>query len=519
MYQYRWLPGGLVPPELLADLSALYSSHYGFWGEQGYKPGKRIHLPPTHIKEWLTSDSIIVWATFLGELVGYAIAIQSNIAGHGSVAWVTQLVVHEEQRQKDVGKTLLFSLWRFTDHFAWGILSANPYAIRALEKATRRRCLPVRIQVDTKQLLQLGRRTVPYVKAAKSIVVTTEESRIDTQFFLDHSELAEMLKAVVNDEHPWQLGPLPEGWEWFAFTFKNQPQISLTPHELEEMLDASDQVTKEAYSRMQIVSGKHRWAQHSPREAEFIISNCQLSLGQTVVDFGCGPGRHTSELASRGLQVTGVDYVKLFIDQATEAVAKLGKPIRLEVSDCRTVDLGQAYDAAICLYDVIGSYADENSNLQLLSNLSKHVKGGGFVLLSVMNMGITRKFARNWFTVSSDADRLLELKPSNTMEKNGEIFNPEFYMIDEKTGIVYRKEQFKEGDGLHEEFIVRDRRYTENQIRSYCEGVGLEVIWSRFVKAGKWDEGLPSDEGKEILVLCKKPKGEETQRNLFEDHL
>jgi 2-polyprenyl-3-methyl-5-hydroxy-6-metoxy-1,4-benzoquinol methylase len=356
---------------------------------------------------------------------------------------------------------------------------------------------------------------VPYVKASKELVVNEKESRIDTQFFLDHSELPDMLKAVINNDHPWQLGPLPEGWEWFAFTFRDQPQISLSQSELDEMLEASDQVTKEAYSRMPILTGNHPWARYSPSEADFIISNCQLSLGKTVADFGCGPGRHAIELALRGMEVTAVDYVKLFIDQANEAAIKAALAIRFLTDDCRTVHLGKKFDAAICLYDVVGSYADENSNFQLLANLSSHVKPGGFILLSVMNMGLTKKLARNWFNVSSDADRLLELKPSNAMEKSGEVFNPEFYMIDTNTEIVYRKEQFREGHGLHEEFIVRDRRYTEAQIRDHCERAGLNVIWTRFVNAGKWEGNLKSDEAKEILVLCRRPAEEDRQRNLF----
>jgi hypothetical protein len=132
-----------------------------------------------------------------------------------------------------------------------------------------------------------------------------------------------------------------------------------------------------------------------------------------------------------------------------------------------------------------------------------------------MNMELTKQLARNWFTVSSEADQLLQLKPSNAMEKSGEVFNPKFYMIDRKTEIVYRKEQFKEGDRLHEEFIVRDRRYTDTQIRLHCANAGLDVVWSKFVKAGKWNEQLRGEEAKEILVLCRKPAQEDIQRKLF----
>ena len=39
-----------------------------------------------------------------------------------------------------------------------------------------------------------------------------------------------------------------------------------------------------------------------------------------------------------------------------------------------------------------------------------------------------------------------------------------------------------------------------------CRDVGLEVIWSRFVRAGAWHSPLDrnDDRAKEILVLCKR---------------
>jgi hypothetical protein len=54
------------------------------------------------------------------KIVGYAIAVQTELTGFGVVSWVTQLVVQEEHRQSDVGKTLLLTIWQFSDHFAWG---------------------------------------------------------------------------------------------------------------------------------------------------------------------------------------------------------------------------------------------------------------------------------------------------------------------------------------------------------------------------------------------------------------
>ena len=90
------------------------------------------------------------------------------------------------------------------------------------------------------------------------------------------------------------------------------------------------------------------------------------------------------------------------------------------------------------------------------------------------------------------------------MEKTGDIFDPDHYMLDTETSIVYRKEQFAEGTTLPAELVVRDRRYRQQDIESLCRSVGLEVIWSRFVRAGRWSESLDSGSAKEILVFCKK---------------
>jgi hypothetical protein len=101
------------------------------------------------------------------------------------------------------------------------------------------------------------------------------------------------------------------------------------------------------------------------------------------------------------------------------------------------------------------------------------------------------------------------------MEATGNVFDPDYYMIETSTRVVYRKEQFEAGAGLPEELIVRDRRYSEAEIRSVCEAAGFEVIWSRPVRAGKWDAEESSDRAKEILVLCRKTSSLDWQPSLF----
>jgi 2-polyprenyl-3-methyl-5-hydroxy-6-metoxy-1,4-benzoquinol methylase len=485
----------------------LYSNHYGVWSARApYNAGKRVRLSGAKLREWLTPDSKIALAKYDGQVIGYAIAVQVKVKDYGVISWVTQLVIHEAHRRVDVGKTLLFSIWGFSDHFAWGLLTANPYAIRALEKATRRRCSPGRIARNKKKLKTVGVEQTTYVKEETTLDVTAEVSRINTQFFLDHSELPGML-AAAQASVPWLLGHIDDGWEWFAFTFQDQTPIELSPTEIDKMIKASDQVTKQAYSRMQL-GAAHLWAQHAADEARFVVQSCNLSPGNAVLDMGCGNGRHVLELASLGMRVTGLDYLAAFFQKARESAQNHGLTgARFVEADARTIDLHERFDAVICLYDVIGSYADDAENIRILDSCYRHLRQGGMLLLSVMNLELTEHRAKHFFALDEDPNRLAELQPSQTMETTGNVFNPEFYMIDRKTEIVYRKEQFAEGDQLPAQLVVRDRRYRRAEIEDRCRHAGLQVIWSRFVQARHWDNALDAHDprGKEILVLCRKP--------------
>jgi SAM-dependent methyltransferase len=226
------------------------------------------------------------------------------------------------------------------------------------------------------------------------------------------------------------------------------------------------------------------------------------------LDFGCGSGRHAIGLAQHGARVVGVDYLESFIAIArSQAAAQSLNSVTFELADCRDAELNEMFDVGVCLYDVIGSYADDHDNFLVFKNLVRHIKPGGYILLSVMNMELTERRAKHWFSIDSEPDKLLTLRPSDTMEKTGNVFDPDHYLIDQNTRIVYRKEQFAEGAELPEELLVRDRRYTKDEIESLCQRLGLEVIWTHFARTGSWQKPLSrlDDHAKEILVLCRNP--------------
>lgn len=519
---YEWTYSGFMAgnehyENMLKECSQLYSTQYGKWSQKApFRAGQNIKLSPERIREWLDNDNAAIYFAKDGEkLVGYAIAIQLSVPKYGIISWVTQLVVHEDYRHQDIAKNLLHSIWGFTDNFAWGIVSANPYAIRALEKTTRRRSDPIRIKHNLRKILSIGVENLPYINENTETFVTNEISRINTEFFVDHSEVEQMIENVVTDTVPWTLGSLEEGWEWLAFTFQDQLPFELSEQEIIAMLEASDNVVQNAYKRMDI-SSSHAWTTHTASEVDFIIKECNLQNKDTILDFGCGLGRHSLELAHRGFKVIGVDYVDKNIEIANKKrIEQAIKNASFIVGDCRDIKLPIKAKAAICLYDVIGSYANNEENIRILQNIADHLEDDGIALISVMNYELTIYQAKNTFVLRENPNALLTLKPSNIMETTGNIFDPDFYLVDTESGVVYRREQFRRGRSLPVELIVRDKRFSKSEIVKMCEQVGLCVEYAKYVSAKDWTLSLSANDksAKEILLKCRKKETRQSDRS------
>jgi 2-polyprenyl-3-methyl-5-hydroxy-6-metoxy-1,4-benzoquinol methylase/GNAT superfamily N-acetyltransferase len=506
--QFQWLPAGLVDDALLGACAALYSGHYGVWGPGASAPaGQPVRLGADRLREWIEERDVhVALARRRGCLVGYAIIARARLKDFGIVSWVTQFVVHRDHRNRGIGKRMLFAGWAMSDHAAWGITTSNPYAVRALEKATRRRCDPHRIRRNRRRLERATANLVPYLEDAR-FEISDEGSRVDTRFFLDRSTHEEKLRNVTATDRPWILGELPPGWEWFACCFADQEQMALQPSEIARMLAASDDVAREAYGRMAVRS--HPWAQHTEREVEFAFDRAVVRAGQRVLDIGCGIGRHAIALARCGVDVLGVDYSDVLIDAARSAARDAGlAQARFLLADCRDLALGASFDAVLCLYDVVGTYVDEDSNRRILEVVARHLDPGGRALVSVMNGTSTLRTCTQHFSLNEDPDALLRLPASDTMQATGNVFDPTRMLLERSTGVVYRKERFDAGRQLPVELVVRDRRFSAAEIASLCAQAGLRVLWTRPVRAGRWEEALAEDDphAKEILVLCERPR-------------
>lgn len=507
---YHFLDGDLINTDksVLDSCAKLYSGHYGVWGKKSENVGSRVKLSAARIKAWLDGDNtVICYATDGQEIVGYAIALSMIEPAYGTVTWITQLVVHEEYRNRGIAKNILLSIWGFSDHTAWGIVSANPYAVRALEKITHRRAVPDRIKRDITKLRDIGIKHVCFINADTEFTVNEHESKVNTEFFVDHEDISQKISAVTNEEVAWLLGDIDEGWEWCAFTFQDQQQIPLSNEEIAVFLDTSDSIVKEAYSRMVLNSDRQKWMKNEVSEIQYLRGKIDFTRISFAYDLGCGIGRHAIILAKIGIETVGVDYVESNIERATKTKDEMSlSNVSFVHADCRTYRSDRKAALVLCLYDVVGTFVSNEENAKIITTAYELLESGGHAVFSVMNYESTAFHAENKFKFSKSASKILEIKPLNIMEKTGNVFSPKYNLVDEETHVVYRKEQFFNANNVPRELIVRDRRFTESEIVEMCVEVGFTVIEAKYVNATDWKVSYTATDkkAKEILLICKK---------------
>src|SRR3954464_2213367 len=61
---------------------------------------------------------------------------------------------------------------------------------------------------------------------------------------------------------------------------------------------------------------RYSFTKGTEQEVGFLVEALGLRPGHRVLDVGCGPGRHARALATRGIEVVGVDISARFVELA-----------------------------------------------------------------------------------------------------------------------------------------------------------------------------------------------------------
>lgn len=106
-------------------------------------------------------------------------------------------------------------------------------------------------------------------------------------------------------------------------------------------------------------------------EADYIhgLIQKQSPGAQSILNLGCGSGRHDRALAEKGYRITGVDLSEEILAVARHSTA--GNDISYIWGDVRTVRLDRTFDVVLSLFHVM-SYQTENDDLMAAFGTARH---------------------------------------------------------------------------------------------------------------------------------------------------
>lgn len=213
-------------------------------------------------------------------------------------------------------------------------------------------------------------------------------------------------------------------------------------------------------------------------EVDFMIEVMDLKSGISVLDVGCGTGRHSVELATRGYRVTGVDLSPHMLAEAQKAADAAGVQIELLQADATQFRAAKPYDAAICLceggFGLLGARDDASEHdAAILSNIFAALKPGApFMLTALSALRMIRMYSPE--DVASGRYDPMTLVETTVTELGGK------------------------------EVVTRERGYTVPELRLLFRSVGFEVMHIWGGTAGNWgNRPLELDEY-EIMVVARR---------------
>jgi SAM-dependent methyltransferase len=237
---------------------------------------------------------------------------------------------------------------------------------------------------------------------------------------------------------------------------------------------------------------RYSFTKGTEQEVAFLVDVLGLAEGMSVLDIGCGPGRHAIALAKRGIRVIGVDISARFVDVAVEVADREGVSHLAEFhrADARSMvgdprfD-GRGVDAAISLCQGafgLGGPADLGDPQNLAADAA--VLDGALAALRPGGRCAVSAFS-SYFQVRWLEDR-------DAFDAAGAVNHEATEVMDD------------DGEAVPAELWTTC--YTPRELRLLAERCGLEVehVWS--VTPGGYERVEPTLDSHEFLLVARRPR-------------
>jgi SAM-dependent methyltransferase len=222
---------------------------------------------------------------------------------------------------------------------------------------------------------------------------------------------------------------------------------------------------------------RYSFTKGTVQEVDFLVEALGLEPGMRVLDVGCGPGRHSNELARRGIDALGVDISERFLDVAR--AEQTGATF--ERLDARALPFDAEFDAVISLcqggFGLLNAgvgVAGETQDDEALRGMARALKPGARLACSAFSAYFQVRYLED---STFDAD----------------------------LGVNHERTTVKDEAGNDADFDLWTTCFTPRELRLLTRSVGLEPehLWS--VGPGDYARRAPTIDSYEFLLVAQRP--------------
>jgi SAM-dependent methyltransferase len=219
---------------------------------------------------------------------------------------------------------------------------------------------------------------------------------------------------------------------------------------------------------------RNAFTKGTTQEIDFLWEELGLTSGQSVLDVGCGPGRHTLELARRGIASVGVDASDEFIALGRQAAGDEHLHARFDVVDVRELVYDAVYDAAICLCQGGFGLLGGRDEVDVFGRIVHSVKPGGQLAISGFHAAFAVRFL-----------------------EDGETFDP-------ATGVLHEHSTVRNSAGEEQIFDLWTTCFTARELELLAALAGVEVRAVYGVTPGRYRAARPDLDAPELLLVGRR---------------
>ena len=142
----------------------------------------------------------------------------------------------------------------------------------------------------------------------------------------------------------------------------------------------------------------HRNDEEAAGFVDQLAARLRPAAGATVLDLGCGTGRHARHLNARGLRVVGIDLSSESIRRAKEFETP---DLWFRRQDMRLPFGHEVFDYVVNLFTSFGYFDDPSDDVAVIHNIARALKPGGVLVLDYLNVS----YAERHLTPEEDLTR------------------------------------------------------------------------------------------------------------------